>query len=55
MCRNRNCENFSKESGLHDYCDKCIGMANEVIGNITFRKPRLSRRGGEMSFLCLKG
>jgi len=33
MCRNRNCENFSKESSLHDYCDKCIGMANEVMSN----------------------
>ena len=33
MCRNRNCENFNAESALHDYCGKCIKMANEVISN----------------------
>ena len=33
MCRNINCENFSVESGLHDYCNRCVRMANEVMGN----------------------
>ena len=33
MCRNRNCENFNAESSKHDYCDRCIRMANEVMSN----------------------
>lgn len=45
MCRNRNCENFSKESSLHDYCDKCIRMANEVMSNA-----RCSKTGNKPEF-----
>ena len=33
MCRNKNCENFNKEANLHEYCDKCVRMANEVMSN----------------------
>ena len=33
MCRNRNCLDFNKESLLHEYCDNCTRMANDVISN----------------------
>jgi predicted RNase H-like nuclease (RuvC/YqgF family) len=46
MCRNRNCENFNAESDKHDYCVKCIKMANEVMSyekEITHLKGRIEQ------------